>query len=180
MSRIRFVPIMLIFMVSLSVMFGGWELYRKFGLVGPLEQQLAADKNVTHVESVVNGQDREIKVTLKKVTDLQTTYEDLETIIGAQMGSQVKIDLVDDHTQDLKNVYRSIQPILYSGIAKGDFEAMIQEAEKAAKASGSQGEITMDDHNIYVNVQKNGHTLYEVLPYKLLKLDGLMEVQTSL
>lgn len=180
MSRIRIVPIMMIFMVSLSVLFGGWELYRKFGLVGPLEQQLTADKNVTHVESVVNGQDREIKITLKPVADLQTTYEDLEKVVDQQLGSSVKIDLVDTRSQALKDEYRAIQPILYSGIAKGDFEAMIQNAEKAAKASGTDATITMDEQNIYVNLEKQGHHLYEVLPYKLLKLDGLMEVQTSL
>ena len=165
MSRIRIVPVLVAMSLTVSLLFGGWELYRNFGLVRPLEQQLMADKAVTQVESVVNGSERAIKIHLKPVDDLQATYDGLEEVVTEQIGSNVKIDLVDQREESLKQAFRSVQPVLYSGIAKGDFTDMITQTEQELQKQGYQAKVSMNDHNIFVQIEKDGKYLYQVLPY---------------
>jgi hypothetical protein len=165
MSRIRIVPVVVSLLVAFSLLFGGWEMYAKFGLVRPLEEQLQADPAVTHVESVVDGNNRSLKVTIKPVDDLQATYENLEAIAAQALGSQVKLELVDTRGEDLKKEYRSIQPILYAGIAKGEFPQMIQDAQNALAKDGTKAQVSMNDKFVFVSLQRDGRFLYEVLPY---------------
>lgn len=167
MLRIRIVPVMVSLLVAFSLLFGGWEMYAKFGLVRPLEEQLKADPAVTQVESVVDGSDRQLKVTIKPVDDLQTTYENLEQIAQKALGSQVKLELVDTRGEDLNKAYREIQPILYAGIAKGDFPQMIQSAKQTVAKEGTKAEVSMNDKYIFVSMQRDGRYLYEVLPYQI-------------
>jgi hypothetical protein len=177
MSRIRVVPILIIMAVMSSVLFGGWELYRKFGLVLPLEEQLKADQAVTTVETTVSGQQRGIKITLKPVSDLQQTYEGLEKKVTASFGQQVKIDIADTRNDELKAFYRDIQPTLYGGIQKGDYTQMIEQVGASAQQAGLQSNITMNDRDIFVQLQQGkDHYLYEVIPYHKLTAERLLEV----
>ncbi|PWK15590.1 hypothetical protein [Tumebacillus permanentifrigoris] len=179
MSRIRIVPVVVSLLIAFSLLFGGWEMYAKFGLVRPLEEQLKADPSVTQVESVVDGTTRSLKVTIKPVDDLQATYENLETIALNALGSQVKLQLVDTRGEDLKKEYRAIQPILYAGIAKGDFPQMIQDAQKTVAKDGTQAQVSMNDKYVFVSLQRDGRFLYEVLPYVNSTAYGqLKEVQS--
>ncbi len=167
MSRIRIVPILVIMSIALSVLFGGWELYRQFGLVAPLEQQLADNKAVSGVESVVKGQEREIQITLNKVDDLQDTYVGIEQTVQESLGKQAAIKLVDKRQEELKDTYQSIQPILYAGMAKGDFPKMINDVNKQATKAGLTAKVSMNDQFIFVQLEKAADQyLYEVLPYK--------------
>jgi len=174
MSRIRFVPVLVVMAITLSLLFGGWELYRTYGLVLPLEDQLKQNQAVTTVESVVNGQERTIKVALTAVEDLQTTYESLATTIEESLGQQVKIDLVDQRNDALKQAFREVQPILYGGMAKGEFSQMIDGASQKLQAAGYQPTITMNDQNIFVQIKDGDKYLYEVLPYNTMTAEHLL------
>lgn len=176
MSRIRMVPILAIVCVTLSLLFGGWELYRNFGLVRPLEEQLMATGTVEHVESVVNGQQRVIKVDMKQVPDLQAAYLQVETIVKDRLGSYVTIDLVDKRQDELRNTYRDLQPALYAGIAQGEFPAMIQKMNDQAKQEQIESKISMNDQYIFVELKKADHYLYEVVPYQSRQSFVLKEV----
>ncbi|MBL0388585.1 hypothetical protein JJB07_18430 [Tumebacillus sp. ITR2] len=180
MSRIRIVPVIVSLLVAFSLLFGGWEMYAKFGLVRPLEEQLKADPAVTQVESVVDGADRSLKVTVKPVDDLQATYENLQNIAETALGSQVKLELVDTRGEELKKEYRDIQPILYSGMVKGDFPQMIQDAVQTVSKDGTKAQVSMNDTYIFVSLQKDGRFLYEVLPYHEVTAFGTLQGVTSL
>lgn len=176
MSRIRIVPILAITCVTLSLLFGGWELYRNFGLVRPLEDQLMAAGTVQKVESIVNGQERAIKVTMKQVPDLQAAYEGVEKIVHDSLGTYVTIDLADNREGALEKTYRDLQPTLYAGIAKGEFPAMIENMGAQAKQAGVESKISMNDEHIFVELKKDGKYLYEVVPYQTTQAFSLQEV----
>lgn len=168
MSRIRWVPILVTLSITMSLLFGGWELYRNFGLVAPLEDQLQAHESVQEFETVVNGRSRAVKITLKQVDDLQGTYEGLEQTVHESMGEYVNIQVQDtrDKNENLQDIFRSIQPTLYAGIAKGDYPEMIAAAEASAEAAGVTGQISMNDKYVFVTLEKGDHYLYEILPYR--------------
>ncbi|ASS75283.1 hypothetical protein CIG75_09985 [Tumebacillus algifaecis] len=179
MSRIRLIPILAITCVTLSLLFGGWELYRNFGLVRPLEDQLMAAGTVEQVESVVNGQHREIKVTMKQVSDLQTAYEVVEKVVQEALGPSVTIDLVDRRQDQLQQTYQNLQPTLYAGIAKGEFPEMIKSMSAQAKLEGIESKISMNENHIFIELNQDGKYLYEVVPYQKLTAFTLKGVSSQ-
>lgn len=166
MSRIRFVPVLLIFGVTLTVLFGGWTVYRDYGLIRPLQQELSESKQVETVVVKVAGSDKQIEVALKRVPDLQKAFLEIQSKVQAGMHMDLPIRIHDQRTPELERLFQSLQPILYSGIDRATYTEMIETIEKRAAKDGVRAFITMDRDYLYVQLETDTHYLYEVLPYR--------------
>ncbi|WP_018133297.1 hypothetical protein [Effusibacillus pohliae] len=166
MSRIRLLPTLLFFAAALTLLFGGWILYRDYGLVRPLKNELTGTRQVSDVEVKLNGPYKTIEVSLNKVPDLQTAYHSIKTTIGETLAPDVTIKLVDRRTPELESLFQSYQPMIYEGIAKGSFTDMIEKVqERGAKDGLDRAMVTMDHDNLYIQLEKGDRYLYEVIPY---------------
>lgn len=166
MSRIRFVPVLLIFGVTLTVLFGGWIVYRDYGLVRPLKQELTNSKQVETVAVNLRGSNRQIAVTLKQVPDLQSAYREIRTTVKEAMHTDLQIQIHDQRTPELERLFQSYQPVIFSGIDRGDYTNMIDTIAQRAGKDGIHAIITMDRDNLYIQLEKGNHYLYEVIPYR--------------
>lgn len=169
MSRIRVIPTLIVMVTALVVFFGGWLMYRNFGLVRPLERELSSTAPVQNVKVVVNNQTREVQVTVKKIPDLMTTYTAIKDKVSFTLGSDVKVTIMDHRSKELTDLYQNYQPLIFEGIAKGSYTSMIDSLKNRAEKDGiSNARITMDKNNIYIQLEKGSDYLYEVLPYREL------------
>jgi hypothetical protein len=165
-SRIRIVPTLVITFTALIVLFGGWIMYRNYGLVRPLERELSSMAPVQHVNVVVNNQTKEIQVTLKKVPDLMTAYQSVKERVTSTLGNNVKIVIRDHRSKELIDLYQNYQPLIFEGIAKGNYTSMIDTLKRRAANDGiTNARITMDKNNIYIQLEKGSDYLYEIVPY---------------
>lgn len=168
MSRIRFVPVLVFLLATVVVLFGGWIAYRDYGLVRPLKQQLAATQNVQTVETVnLSGPQREIEVSMKKVPDLQTAYRSIKSAVSSKLKTDIAIKIKDQRTPELEAAFQSYQPLIYSGIAQGNYMDMIEKFQTHARKDGfTKANVTMDRENLYIQLEKGDNFLYEVIPYR--------------
>jgi hypothetical protein len=166
MSRIRFVPVLLIFGVALTVLFGGWIVYRDYGLVRPLTQELTDFKQVETVAVKFTGSNKQVEVTLKQVPDLQTAFREIQSKVQEGMHTDFPIRIHDRRTLELERLFQSLQPIIYSGIDRANYTEMIDAIEKRAAKDGVHALITMDRDYLYVQLETDPHYLYEVIPYR--------------
>lgn len=167
MSRIRFVPILLIFSVTLIILFGGWIVYRDYGLVRPLQQQLTGTQLVQTVTVNLSGPQKQVDVTLKKVPDLQSSYRSIKNKVNQTMHTQLPIKIHDERTPELERMFQSYQPFIFSGIDRGEYTDMINKIQQnAAKDGITKAVVTMDRENLYIQLEKGDHYLYEVIPYR--------------
>lgn len=166
MSRIRVMPTLLIMVTALIVLFGGWLIYKNYGLVRPLQEELSAMAPVEQVNVHVSTQTREIQVTFKRVPDLMTAYTMVNEKVHHVLGSDVTLLIRDHRTPQLSELYQNYQPLLYEGIAKGNYTEMIEQIKQKARQDGiSYARITMDRNNLYIQLEKDSAYLYEVVPY---------------
>lgn len=166
MSRIRLIPMILIVLLCLGILFGGWQAYKRFNMVEPLKTQLATVPGVKNVEVNV-GNPSSIKVKLGAVDDLQTTYKAIETKVSGSLGSSQSVQIVDNRNQTLGKAWEDLSPIVYEYGKKGNYTEMIAAVEKSAAAKGIQATVTMDTHNVYIQLAQGSHDLYDVWPYTL-------------
>lgn len=166
MPKIRIVPTLVILFVAVVVLFGGWMGYRDFGLVGPVEKQLQKNSSVATVSVQVSGMDRKVRVTLKDISDLQTTYSAILSTVHHEMGAQTQLVIEDNRSEELSRLYRSYQPMIYEGLAKADYTNMITDVQKMAQQDGLKNvRITMDDRYLYIQMQQGQAYLYDVISY---------------
>ncbi|GMA48733.1 hypothetical protein GCM10025857_00900 [Alicyclobacillus contaminans] len=174
MTRIRLIPVVVIALVSLLVLFGGWWAYRKYNVINPLTESL---QHVTGVESVqVNpSSPSSISIQLGPVTDLQTTYQTIsravEQVFGS--GSSVAMTLEDHRDAALTNIYETdMAPILAEAIQKGEYTQMVAMIQQKAKQLHVTAKVSMDDQNIYLQLQQGSYYLYHVRRYSALQQGG--------
>lgn len=163
MSRIRLVPMIFIVLISLGILFAGWQAYKRFNLVNPLKSELQAVTGVKTVDVNV-GNPSVIKIKLGPVDDLQTTYDSIENTVSGALGSSGSLRIVDNRDKTLQNVYEDLSPYLYQGIANGSYVEMIAQVEQKAQKAGIDAKITMDKTSVYVQMTHGDHYLYDVLP----------------
>ncbi|WAH35152.1 hypothetical protein [Alicyclobacillus dauci] len=170
MSRVRLVPIVLIAILALAMLFGGWQAYQHFNLLNPLKKNLQSVQGVQTV-NIATGSPDEVTIHLGPFNklengDLQQTYHAIANEVSTRLGSGVKLNLSDDHGAQLTQVYEGdYYPILAQGKDKGNYTDMISQVSSLAKKQGIQARITMDEQYIYVQLAKGSHYLYDVIPY---------------
>ncbi|GEO27101.1 hypothetical protein AAC03nite_28860 [Alicyclobacillus acidoterrestris] len=177
MSRVRLVPIVLIAIVALAVLFGGWQAYQHFNLLGPLKKNLQQVKGVQTVD-ILTGSPDVVQIQLGpfsklKNGDLQQTYDDITNQVSSRLGSGVKLRLSDDRNGTLSQALESYTPVLLEGIQKGNYREMIAQVTQMAKQQHIQCRITMDAQlNTYIQLEKGSHYLYTVMPYPPMHQGG--------
>ena len=176
MSRVRLVPVIFIIIITLSVLFGAFVAYRHFKLVGPLQSQLDSIAGVKAAQ-IDTGNPSQVVIKLGPVDklqnqDLQTTYDAIQNKISGIFGSANNLKIQDNRDAALQTTYENLQPILAEGIRQGDYIQMIPDYEKAASQDGVHARVTMDLHNIYVQLWKGNHYLYDVVQYNLAQGGG--------
>jgi hypothetical protein len=164
-SRIRVLPTLVIAVTALIVFFGGWIMYRNYGLIRPLERDLSNMTPVQHVDVVVNNHTKEIRVTLKRVSDLMTAYQSVREKVANSLGADVNLVILDNRSKELSDFYQNDQPLIFESIAKGNYTSMIDALKRHAEKAGITARVTMDKNNIYIQLEKGANYLYEVVPY---------------
>lgn len=169
MSRVRLVPIFLVAIVVLCVLFGGWQAYQHFNLLNPLKKNLQQVSGVQTV-AILTGSPDVVQVHLGPFSklengDLQQTYQDIASQIETRLGSGVSVQLTDHHDALLTDTFESFQPYLRQGLAKQNYLQMISQLSQMAQRKHVNARITMDGQNVYIQLAKGSHYLYQVIPY---------------
>jgi len=163
--------------MTLSVLFGAFVAYRHFKLVGPLQSELQSIPGV-QMAQIETGNPSQVKIKLGPVDklanqDLQSTYVKIVGMISGVFSGTNNLDIVDNQNQELTSAYEiNLRPILLEGIAKGNFVEMIASVEQKAGQEGIQARVTVDVHNIYVQLSKGSNYLYDVFQYTTIRQGG--------
>ncbi|QRF23391.1 hypothetical protein FY534_06710 [Alicyclobacillus sp. TC] len=170
-SRVRMVPVLVIAIVTLGILFGAWQGYQQYRLIAPLQAELS---KIPGVESVTINRSPSDTVVIQLGPvqtlvnhDLQSTYNEIQNDVIGTLGSGESIILKDKSDQTLTLDYESLQPIIFEGLNHGTYTQMIANVEKAAAKEGIQARVTMDYHNIYIQLQQGSHYLYDFHAYRL-------------
>ncbi|WP_188882245.1 hypothetical protein [Alicyclobacillus cellulosilyticus] len=165
MLRVRLVPVILIALVTLAVLIGGWQAYLRLDFVNPLQTTLAKIPGVQSVR-VRPGTPAEVDIRLGWVPDLQTTYWRIEDVLGEAGSGNERIVLADHPNARLMQVFEYLQPTLQEGLAKQNYREMIADVEHLAAASGVKARITMDEHNVYIQLRDGSYFFYHIVPLR--------------
>lgn len=165
MSRIRILPTVSALILTFAVLFGGYQVYKNYELIKPLQQQLSAIHQVLSARIVAGADVPTVLIQLGPVPDLQTTYGAIEGDVTNALGSPVAIVLKDRRTPQLASLFESMSLTLYQGIAQGNYLGMSRQMTALARKAGASCRVTMNGQDIFVTLTKGPAYLYDIVPY---------------
>ncbi|MEW6424955.1 MAG: hypothetical protein AB1523_09475 [Bacillota bacterium] len=157
--------ILLALVIGLGLFFGFRWLYNRFSLEEPLADALQASRAVQSFEIEKGRPVTRIVIRLAPTGNLKETYHNLYRQIQAVLGKQqFEIKLLDQRNDKLALVFYYSQFAIYEAIKRGNYREMIKFIEDEAAKAGATATVFLDQENIYVQLQDNGHYLYEIIP----------------
>ena len=151
-------------MACLYVVQAGWQSY----VVGlPLDKAL---NNIDGVQSVALNDSRKINspttiyVTLNNTANLQKTYKEISTKIEQTLySSRYTLEIKDNRSHELEQLYYDIHFYIQKAMADGDFPLLEAKAREKAHLIEAEAKIYVDRQKIYLQLVKDDTSLYSVV-----------------
>jgi len=165
MSRIRILPTVSALILTFAVLFGGYQVYKNYELIKPLQEQLSGIHQVLSARIVAGADVPTVVIQLGPVADLQQTYGAIENDVTNALGSPVAIVLKDRRTPKLAGLFEGMGLTGYQGIAQGDYLGMSRQMTALAHKAGASSRVTMNGQDIFVTLTQGSAYLYAIVPY---------------
>lgn len=159
--------ILLSLVVGLGIFFGVRFLYNKFGTDVPLAEALSASKAVQSFTVERERPVMRIVVEVAPTANLKETYRDLYGLISNVLGNRrFELKIKDNRDEGLQRAFYYAQFAVYEANKLGNYREMVKIIEEEAAKEGAKATVSMDGESIYVQLEKNGRYLYEIIPRK--------------
>jgi len=165
---LRIPVVLLVLLVSLSAFWGVRWLYNRYSIEEPLARYLESSQLVQSFEINRRWQVVRVTVNLAPAENLKDTYREITQGIQAVLdGRPFELQLQDNRDEQLKRAFYYSQFAVYEAITKGNYREMIKDVDQRAKEIGASAYVFLDQDRVYLQMKRNGHYLYEVIPRRL-------------
>lgn len=156
-----------VFVISLAILMGGYQLYTKYMIINPVIQQLEARPAIANVElSRVEGQ-FEVAVQLQEVDNLQQEYQAIqEALDNTLKKGAYKLIITDPQDEMLQQAYLHLQPAIYEAAANHSFVWLDQTLGQYAVENGISYHLYVDDRYLYLHLADGENSMYRVIELK--------------
>lgn len=149
---------------SLGIFLGGYNLYIKWGLEKPLIKDLSSLSSVQGVSIEKNDQKYELKVKLKKVSNIQEQYKEIEKQVKSGLGNkEYELEIVDRRNDALELLFNQLQPTIYEAVANNRYLWLDEEVARRTAEKKMSYVIFIDEQNLYLQLMDGNAYLYEVI-----------------
>lgn len=178
--KIRIVPVLFTAAAAALVLFGGWLLYTKVAVEGPLDKAVNEIADIASADAPVIERDRvTIQLTLAPDASLKKVYDSIhkegKEVIGDR---ELQLDISNSDSSDklerlwsalLFDVAEAMENKNYSGIP-----AAMEKMAQTEKGKGVQSVTEIDETNVYITLIDGEYRKYIVLP----RTPVMLEVST--
>lgn len=158
---------LVVFVITLGLLLGSYQLYAKYIMVEPVKQQLQARSAISNVDvAKVDGQYR-IAVQLQQVDNLQREYHDIQAILDNTLKkTPYKLTITDSGEDKLQDDYVRLQPAIYEAVASNRYVWLDQTLRQYAISTGISYRFYVDERFLYLHLAAGDDNLYRVIDLK--------------
>ncbi|MUT65439.1 hypothetical protein [Paenibacillus sp. NEAU-GSW1] len=177
MRKIRIVPVLFTAAAAALVLFGGWLLYTKVAVEGPLDKAVNEIADIASADAPVIERDQvTIKLTLAPDASLKDVYDSInkegKDVIG---GRELKLDISNaDSSDKLERLWSTVLFDVAEAMEKKNYSGIPTAMDKMAQTDEGKGvkSVTeIDEKNVYITIIDGDHRKYVVLPRTPIMLE---------
>ncbi|QCT02607.1 hypothetical protein E6C60_1892 [Paenibacillus algicola] len=172
--KLRIFPILLSVVVSASVLFGGWFLYRHYALQNPIAQVLSQYEGVNDSQIDIKRNTVTLKLDLQPETDLRDLVSQIQKEGKSVIDQRELMIEVADHSSDVLNEWWDSAMLSVAQAMDNRQYTDIQTAlnQLADQRPNLKAVAQIDDQNVYVSLSDGTSGKFIILP----RHPGTMEV----
>jgi len=150
-------------LVTLGLLLAGQRWLFSAQTTQPLQAQLERVPGVKSVALDFAQQPGVVHVTLSRVPDLETTYQDIDARVQA-LAPGATITLPTPTEPRLRSAEQDLSFYVAQGLATGQFVGMRRDVIAQATRDGVRARIYIDAHNVYLALYDGAHAGYFIYP----------------
>lgn len=164
--KVRLLPVLLTFLISAGLLFGGWFTYQSVAVENPINDMI---DSVAGIEDASIELDRDlllIRVRLTDEAELSTLYHSLlEQSYAIVSDRTVRLEIVDESTEALNRIWQAVLFDVAEAMDSQRYSSIPKRMQELAdETPGLKAETAMDERNVYITLKHDGAAKYVVLP----------------
>lgn len=167
--EIRWAPVLLILALTLGVSLGVSSFYHRVYVDAPLKRIMQNHPEVRDWSISKDAKQDTLTIQLGPVDNLLETCTSIQKDVEPFLGKDGwKMRITDQRSSELEQFFYSVQYVVYEALTQGNFTFLADTLKKEATAAGFDDcKIYVNSFNLFIQMQKGGASLYEVLPRKV-------------
>lgn len=172
--KVRIVPIVLTVVISASVLFGGWFLYRQMALQNPLASVVSQYDGVKNSQIDIKQDTVTLKLDLDPNTNLQGLIQHIKHEGKSVIGSRELKVQVEDHSSEALDQWWDQAMLSVAEAMDNKQYTQIQTSleQLAGNSSNLKAKATIDENNVYVSLSDGKSGKFIILPRQPGKMEG--------
>lgn len=171
-----FIKGFVVMIITVACLYAGQALWQNYAVGQPLDKSLKGIDGVDKVSwnkgSNINDT-ISIDISLTKTDNIQKTYDEICTKIEETLkGREFILKIGDNRTAELEQAYYDINYYIQKAVMDGDFPLLREKAQEIAGSIDSSAKVYIDDRNVYLQLNKNGHSLFSITARNSEKIGG--------
>lgn len=165
-KNIKWNYVVIVSIVSLLFLFGGWYLYQNISVKNPINEAVSSLDGIKVTNLAIDKNNVNLSINLYDVDDFQVTYELIEKTVDPYLQSRsLNIEIVNNGNQSLNYAWNRSYFYIAEAIDKKEYSLIplaIDNMKEEYKLD--QAAYTMDEKNIYIDLHQGDAALYIVIP----------------
>ncbi len=150
--------------VTLGVLLGGYSLYKKYGIQGPLIKELSSHEMIEKAEIDRKNDKYIINLQLNKVENIQKQYTEVEDIINTRYKpGDYDLIITGRPNEELEQFYEQLQPAVYEALADNRYLWLSDHIENQAAGKRIAYRMFVDEKRLYIQIENNDNFFYKII-----------------
>ncbi|TCS84174.1 hypothetical protein [Tepidibacillus fermentans] len=159
----------IVFMISLLVLFGGRFIYQNYRIEQPIQVAMSEIKGVKLNQIQYDQQKVELTIVVQDVENFVDTYHQIENKIQPMIGKrELQLHFVNNQDQTLLRAWNQAYFNIAQAMDKNEYSTIPIVLEKLKKQSRlDKVGYGIDEKNVYVDLHVGKKSLYFILPRRV-------------
>jgi hypothetical protein len=170
--KLRLLPVLISFVVSAFVLFGGYWVYQSVAMENPLNKIVTSAPGVESANLDLSGTEAVIELKLRSDANLREIVHKISTEGAPILGKrEVKFRVTNDSTPRLDAWWSSVLFDVAQAMETKHYSQIPKTLEEHAKEmNGLKVSTEMDDNNVYIRLTDGDQSKFVILPRTPAKL----------
>jgi hypothetical protein len=164
--KLRPLPIIITLLLSSTLLFGGWFVYRGVAMENPLTQIVNDLDHVTLRHIAITKEQVKLELEIRPDASLREIYRQIAEK-GAQTIGNRRLDIrvVNDSSEKLEQVWATALFDIAQAMETKQYTEIPKTMERLERENpGLTAFSEMDDHNVYIRLTLGEHSKHVILP----------------
>jgi hypothetical protein len=167
-KRIKIVSMSLV--VTLIVLFGGYQGFQYFKIEKPIKDVIEAQKDITITKIKMETDGTEVQLNVSSTYHFIDKFPEVTKQLDKKLGKgKWHITFINLPTPKTKQAWQQMVFGVKEGLETRRYTLLKSTVEQISSKYQLSGDVYLDDQYTYLSLQDGNKTWYQILPIKVVK-----------